>query len=90
MAEPTFPGDDGTADPAVRAALAGYAAGQGSEHAALTALAQSRLLVPVVAVLGEADQDGSEKSTEMALPTLVGRDWARAVSAACSLPWPAA
>ncbi len=81
MAEPKFPGDDGTADPAVRAALAAYAAGQGSEHAALTALARSRLLVPVVAVLGEAGEDGSEKSTEMALPTLVGRDGRRAVLA---------
>jgi len=81
MAEPKFPGDDGTADPAVRAALAAYAAGQGSEHAALTALARSRLLVPVVAVPGEADEDGSEKTTEMALPTLVGRDGRRAVLA---------
>ena len=81
VAEPRFPGDDGTADPAVRAALAAYAAGQGSEHAALTALARSRLLVPVVAVLGEADENGSEKSTEMALPTLVGQDGRRAVLA---------
>jgi hypothetical protein len=81
VAEPKFPGDDGTADPAVRAALAAYAAGQGSEHATLTALAGSRLLVPVVAVLGEAGEDGSEKSTEMALPTLVGRDGRRAVLA---------
>ncbi len=81
MAEPKFPGDDGTADPAVRAALAAYAAGQGSEHAALTALARSRLLVPVVAVPGEAAGDGTGKSTEMALPTLVGRDGRRAVLA---------
>ncbi len=81
VAEPKFPGDDGTADPVVRAALAAYAAGQGSEHAALSALARSRLLVPVVAVLGEAAEDGSEKSTEMALPTLVGRDGRRAVLA---------
>jgi hypothetical protein len=81
VAEPKFPGDDGTADPAVRAALAAYAAGRGSEHAALTALARSRLLVPVVAVLGEVAEDGSEKSTEMALPTLVGRDGRRAVLA---------
>jgi hypothetical protein len=81
VAEPRFPGDDGTADPAVRTALDAYAAGHGSEHAALTALARSRLLVPVVAVLGEAGEDGSEKSTQMALPTLVGRDGRRAVLA---------
>jgi len=81
VAEPEFPGDDGAADAAVQAALAAYAAGQGSEHAALTALAQSRLLVPVVAVLAEADDKGGEKSTEMALPTMVAQDGSRAILA---------
>ena len=81
VAEPKFPGDDGAADPAVLTALTAYAAGQGSEHAALTALAQSRLLVPVVAVLAGADEQGAEKSTEMALPTLVAQDGSRAVLA---------
>ena len=109
-AEPQFPGDDGAVDPAVAAALAAYAAGQGSEHAALTALAASRLLVPVVAVLteeegGATDEGGSgapaagdgggdaaetragqrelrrEKSTEMALPTLIGQDGRAAILA---------
>ena len=64
-AEPQFPGDDGAADPAVLAALAAYAAGQGSEHAALNALASSRLLVPVVAVLTEeasGDPEAAEDS----------------------------
>jgi hypothetical protein len=81
VAEPEFPGDDGAADPAVVAALTAYAAGQGSEYAALTALTGSRLLVPVVAVLAEADDQGTEKSTEMALPTLVAEDGSRAVLA---------
>jgi SseB protein N-terminal domain len=62
----------------VKAALAAYSAGQGSEHAALAALAASRLLVPVVAVLTEQEPgDGGprrEKVSEMALPTLIGRD----------------
>ncbi|MBO0789223.1 MAG: SseB family protein, partial [Actinobacteria bacterium] len=49
--QPRDPGDDGSADPGVAAALAAYAAGEGSEHAALTALARSRLLVPIVAVV---------------------------------------
>ena len=111
-AESQFQGDDGAADPAVLAALAAYAAGQGSEHAALNALAGSRLLVPVVAVLteeasGDAEAaegteaaEGSEteaagdgpgrglrreKSTEMALPTLIGRDGRAAVLAFTSL-----
>jgi hypothetical protein len=51
--DPAFRDDDGTADPSVRKELADFAAGQGSERAALTALAYSRLLVPVVAVLAE-------------------------------------
>jgi hypothetical protein len=85
VAEPKFPGDDGAAEPAVLAALTAYAAGQGSEHAALTALARSRLLVPVVAMpvgeQAEADDQGGEKSTEMALPTMVAQDGSRAVLA---------
>jgi hypothetical protein len=74
-------GDTGGADPAVTTALAAYAAGGGTEHAALTAVAASRLLVPVVAVLAEANADGTEKETEMALPTLIGNDGRKAVIA---------
>lgn len=74
-------GDTGAADPAVRAALAAYADGTGTEHAALSALAAGRLLVPVVAVLADAGDDGTEKETEMALPTLIGNDGRRAVIA---------
>lgn len=50
-----FPADDGSADPQAAAALAAYAAGEGSEHAALTALAHTRLLVPVVATATEQE-----------------------------------
>jgi hypothetical protein len=74
-------GDTGDADPAVAAALAAYAAGQGTQHAVLAAVAASRLLVPVVAVLTEAGEDGGEKETEMALPTLIGNDGRKAVIA---------
>ena len=74
-------GDTGEAAPAVRTALAAYADGTGTEHAALTALAAARLLVPIVAVLAEAADDGTEKETEMALPTLIGNDGRRAVIA---------
>lgn len=74
-------GDTGGADPAVTAALAAYAAREATEHAVLTAVAASRLLVPVVAVLAEANADGSEKETEMALPTLIGKDGRKAVIA---------
>jgi hypothetical protein len=97
-------GDQGAAEPEVTAALGAYAAGRGSEHAALAALAGARLLVPVVAMLSVADEGdeagrgkgagrvrvtggvgraglAGEKSSEMALPTLVGRDGRPAVLA---------
>jgi hypothetical protein len=76
-----FRGDDGSADPAVAEALARHAKGEGSEQAALSALARARLLVPVVAVLAEAGQDGAEKNSEMALPTLIGQDGRPAIIA---------
>jgi hypothetical protein len=73
-----FRDDRGEADPAVAAALAEYADGTGGERAALVALAASRLLVPVVAAAAEADAkigpDAGEKASEMAVPSLVGRD----------------
>lgn len=74
-------GDTGAADPAVTAALAAYAACEAAEHAVLTVVAASRLLVPVVAVLAEANADGTEKETDMALPTLIGADGRKAVIA---------
>jgi hypothetical protein len=74
-------GDAGDADPAVTAALGAYAAGAATELAVLTAVAASRLLIPVVAVLAEAGEDGTEKETEMALPTLIGNDGRKAVIA---------
>ena len=73
-----FRHDRGAADPRVAAALAAYLAGQGSEQAALSALASARLLVPVVATLaGGSEPAGAspgDKNSEMALPTLIGRD----------------
>jgi hypothetical protein len=88
-----FRGDRGAADPLLTAALAAYQVGQGSEQAALTALAAARLLVPVIAVLGHgaptdgAPADGAptaprgDKDSEMVLPTLIGRDGRPAVLA---------
>jgi hypothetical protein len=65
----------------VTAILAAYAAGQAAETAVLAAVAGTRLLIPVVAVLAEANEDGAEKETEMALPTLIGNDGRKAVIA---------
>ena len=74
-------GDTGEAGREVSQSLAAYAEGTGSEHAALTALAATRLLVPVVALLAEANEDGTEKESEMALPTLIGNDGRKAIIA---------
>jgi len=82
-----FRGDRGAADPRVTAVLAAYQAGQGSERAALTALAATRLLVPVIAVLsdGAATPEQGDKDSEMVLPKLIGRDGRPAVLAFTSL-----
>jgi len=70
-----FRDDRGAADPRVAAALAAFLAGQGSERAALSALAAARLLVPVVANLAEGSGPANgDASSEMALPMLIGRD----------------
>src|SRR5450755_1365517 len=75
--------DNGAADGGVTAALSAFAAGAGSEHAALTALAGTRLLVPVVAALapGGGQASEGEKASEMTMPALVGRDGRRAIPA---------
>ena len=80
-----FHGDRGAADPRVTAALAAYQAGQGSEQAALTALAATRLLVPVLAVLTNGTATQGDKDSEMLLPKLIGRDGRPAVIAFTSL-----
>jgi hypothetical protein len=72
------PDDTGAADPALAAALAAYAADPAREPEVLAALAQARLLVPVVAALGEAETgpDGlvRDKSADMATVSMRGPD----------------
>jgi len=55
--QPQFPSDDGSADPRLHDALAGYAAGRVGPHHVLDRLAEARLLVPVVAAPDEAGTD---------------------------------
>ncbi|WP_043730556.1 SseB family protein [Streptomyces zinciresistens] len=73
-----FTDDDGSADPALSAALAVWAGDRAAEGAVLAALRGARLLVPVVAVLGEVEEDGNglrrEKTSDMAVPTLKAGD----------------
>ncbi|MEN3584599.1 SseB family protein [Streptomyces sp. ZYX-F-203] len=72
--DPGFRDDDGSADPRVSAALAAWADDRTAVGPVLTALRDARLLVPVVAVLGEVTEDPGgvrrEKTSDMAVPTL--------------------
>lgn len=83
--DPGFSDDDGTADPRLAAALSAYAADRGAEPRVLAALPGARLLVPVVAVLGEVEtgEDGlrREKTSDMAVPTIQAPDGRRALPA---------
>ncbi|WP_059008512.1 SseB family protein [Streptomyces specialis] len=80
-----FADDDGTADPALARALADWSRDPAAEPRLLTALTGARLLVPVVAVLGETETgpDGlrREKSSDMAVLTLALPDGRRALPA---------
>ncbi|APY89205.1 SseB family protein [Streptomyces alfalfae] len=60
--DPGFSDDDGSADPALAAALAAWSKDRTAHVPVLKALAGARLLVPVVAVLGEVEEDGQEGS----------------------------
>ncbi|MET7861160.1 SseB family protein [Streptomyces sp. NPDC005318] len=71
--------DDGTADPVLTAALAAWADDRTAIGPVLEALRGARLLVPVVAVLGEVEEDEEsglrrEKTSDMAVPTLQAGD----------------
>ena len=86
--DPGFPDDTGGVDPDARPRADGVrrdSRRRATYAAALTALAGSRLLVPVVAVLGEVEVDGQglahDKSSDMAAVLLTGRDGRRALLA---------
>ncbi|MEU5593724.1 SseB family protein [Streptomyces sp. NPDC020298] len=78
--DPGFSDDDGSADPRLSAALAAWAEDRTAVGPVLEALKGARLLVPVVAVLGEVEEDSQEgreapglrreKTSDMAVPTL--------------------
>ncbi len=76
--DPGYSDDDGAADPALTAALAAWAEDRTAVGPVLEALSGARLLVPVVAVLGEVEEDENglrrEKTSDMAVPTLQAGD----------------
>ncbi|MEE1752594.1 SseB family protein [Streptomyces sp. SP18CS02] len=76
--DPGFSDDDGSADPRLTEALAAWAVDRAAEPRVLEALKGARLLVPIVAVLGEVEEDENglrrEKTSDMAVPTLTAGD----------------
>ena len=77
--------DDGAAEESLLASLQAYAAGDLVYPELLSVLAGSRLLVPVVALLGEVAYDDAglahDKSSDMATVLLTGADGRRALLA---------
>jgi hypothetical protein len=83
-----FDQDDGSADPGLIRVLADCHAGTVNRHAVYPVLAGRRVLAPVVAVLGESAEAGTnasgvrlrrDKDSDMALVTLVAGDGTKAV-----------
>ncbi|MCW2868632.1 MAG: hypothetical protein JWR20_2820 [Marmoricola sp.] len=79
LPDPGFAGDDGSTPRGVAAALAAYDSDPDGLHLATLALLQdARVLVPVVAVLGEVEHDAQglahDKTSDMAAVLLRGRD----------------
>ena len=88
LPDPGFAGDDGAASPEVVAALAAYAEEPDTRHpATLAVLQHARVLVPVVAVLGEVEVDerglAHDKTSDMATVLMRGQDGRTALLAFC-------
>ena len=83
--DPGFAGDDGSADPTLATALAAYDAGSADRAQVLAALTRARLLVPVVALLGEVEHDDQglahEKTSDMAAVLITRPDGRRGLLA---------
>lgn len=89
LAEPAFPDDDGTIDPALAEAL-------GDDTRVLAVLGDVRVFVPVVAMQGDAPagpgggsgqraEDGTDKGADMAAVLMTGADGRRALMAFSSV-----
>lgn len=76
--DPGFADDDGSASERVQSALAAHRDGTLGPVSTLAALQDSRVLVPVVAVLGEVEYDekglAHDKTSDMATVLVTGRD----------------
>lgn len=77
--DPGFAGDDGSVPARVASALAAYGNDPAARHyETLAAIQDARVLVPVVAVLGEVEYDeqglAHDKSSDMAAVLMTGQD----------------
>jgi hypothetical protein len=87
IAPSAFPGDSGTADPALLSVLEAHGRGEAAVEHAYGYLLNARVLAPIVALLGEAEEVTDEqgrslrrdKDSDMALVTLVAPDGTRAL-----------
>lgn len=83
--DPGFAGDDGSVAPEVADALARYDADPRRHLEALAVLQHARVLVPVVAVLGEVEYDDHgrphDKTSDMATVLVEGADGRKALLA---------
>lgn len=81
----SYTDDEGAADPTLTAALTAYAADEWTYPETLAALVGTRLLVPVVALLGEVEYDDRglavDKSSDMAAVLMTGADGRQALLA---------
>ena len=87
LAPSAFPDDNGAADPALLAVLEAHGRGEAAVEHAYGYLLNARVVAPIVAVLGEAEEVPDEqgrnlrrdKNSDMALVTLVAPDGTRAL-----------
>lgn len=77
LASPAFPDDDGSTDPLLAAAL-------GDDAAVLEAVAEARVFVPIIPLLGETPADG-DKNADMAAVLMTGVDGRTALLAFSSV-----
>ncbi|MCY7394926.1 MAG: SseB family protein [Nocardioides sp.] len=89
LAAPAYPDDRGEAPVELAAALAGWREDPARYVEVLAALTDARLLVPVVALLGEVEIDASglarDKTSDMASVLLTGADGRAALLAFTSM-----
>jgi SseB protein N-terminal domain len=74
LSDPGYADDHGAPDPALDAALAAWQHAGEPPGQIPVELIGARLLVPIVAVLAEAESGGREKTTDMAVVTIRGAD----------------